>query len=723
LVVILAAYIGVVMSGVSIAAAASDTVLAAPTFNGDIAPLLYQHCAACHRPGGSAPFPLITYRDARAKARQIARTVATRAMPPWKPDAPPGVFEGDRRLTDAQIDVFRRWVEGGAVLGDPRHATPPPVWSDDWQLGKPDLVLHLAAPYRLPAGGSDRLRNFVLPVPVSTTRYVRAWEFRTTNLRVVHHATMMVDKSGLARQLDANDPDGGYEGLIPVSARTPEGYFLGWTPGQTPHESSREMTWRLDPGNDLIVMLHLRPSDVTEVVDASVALYFSDHAPSRLPVMIRLNRQDLDIPAGTKSYVARDTYTLPVDVRVYEIQPHAHYLARDIKGYAQLPDGTTRTLIHIADWDFHWQDVFQFRDPIRLPAGTILSMEVTYDNSANNRSNPSFPPKRVIFGQRTSDEMGDLWLQVVPEREADHVRLVSDLRRKLVPQDIDGYRKMIEAEPGNASLHDDLALLAFEEGDRALAVEEFREASHLQPADPSRRYNLGNALLAAGRSREAVQSFREALTLRPAYGLARQGLGLALAANGDLDAAISELQTATNLLPQSAEPRYNLGILYRNQGRSDEALTALDDAMRLDPASADAPYAAGLIREAREDYAGARTNFRHALEADAGWGAALSELAWTLAVDPNHSSADVNEAVRRATDAVMLTGSKNWRALDSLAAALAAAGRYEEAAARERNALDLLPLDTGKDVRAGISERINLFTTHHAFIGPTPPGR
>ncbi|MEQ1910728.1 MAG: hypothetical protein ABMA15_18050, partial [Vicinamibacterales bacterium] len=425
---------------------------ATPTFNRDVAPLLLEHCANCHRPSGPAPFSLLTYDDVRPRARQLVAAVTSRVMPPWKPDSPPGVFEGDPRLSEPQMLVFRRWLEAGAPRGDVGDRSPAPPASSDWELGQPDLVVHLAQPYNLAPNGPDQLRNFVVPVSVSSTRYVRAWEFRTSTPRVVHHATIVVDRGGAARALDADDPESGYEGLIPFSAQSPDGYFLGWTPGQRAYRSPAGFAWRIDPGNDLIVMLHLPRSETRELVDASLALYFSDQPPSRVPVMIRLNRQDLDIPGGAAAYDATDSYTLPVDVRLYVIQPHAHYLARTVTGSARTPDGRTVSLLRIPQWDFHWQDAYRYREPVLLSAGTHLTMTFSFDNSSANRANPESPPRRVIWGQRSTDEMADLWLQVVPVHDTDRDRLIADVRRKIIPQHIAGYRKMLEVDPGNAAL-------------------------------------------------------------------------------------------------------------------------------------------------------------------------------------------------------------------------------------------------------------------------------
>ena len=287
------AFAGAVLLTLTLKATAQSSQPAGVEFNRDIAPIIFEHCAGCHRPGGSAPFSLLGYDDVRSRARQVVAAVGTRVMPPWKPIGLLGEFEGDRRLTDAQVRTFQQWLNAGAPRGAEANLPPAPPVQGDWELGTPDLLVKLDAPYELAPGGSDQLRNFVVSLPVPATRYVRAWAFRTTNTRVVHHATLMLDRGGAARRLDAQAPESGYEGSIPFSATTPEGYFLGWTPGQRAFQSR--------PGSDLIVMLHMLPGEARERVDASVALYFGASQPSRMPVMIRLNRQDLDIPLARRA--------------------------------------------------------------------------------------------------------------------------------------------------------------------------------------------------------------------------------------------------------------------------------------------------------------------------------------------------------------------------------------------------------------------------------------
>ena len=290
------------------------------------------------------------------------------------------------------------------------------------------------------------------------------------------------------------------------------------------------MAWRLRPGVDLVMQLHLRRSGKVEFVRPSVAFYFTNDPPVRQPLAIRLGRQNLDIPAGSV-YVARDRYTLPVDVELHAIHPHAHYRATTVSASAQLPDGTVRTLLRIADWDFNWQDVYRFREPVTLPRGTTIETEFTYDNSASNARNPDSPPRRVLFGQNSSDEMGDIWMQVVARSPADRALLYQDVYPKTVAEDVAGYEMVLRGHPGHAGYRRDLA---------------------------NGYYNLGTLYLTRNRFDDAATSFQSALSVRPDHSPTHNNLGVALKALNRLTEAIAHFERAIALDPANAGARQNL---------------------------------------------------------------------------------------------------------------------------------------------------------------------
>jgi len=591
---------------VFVATCALPAAAQAPTYSKDVAPLVADRCGVCHHPGGSAPFSLLTYADVKQRATQIASVTRSRIMPPWKADPSNGPFLGQHPLSDSEIAMLSRWVEQGAPEGDAAQLPPPRVYTEGWQLGKPDVIVTLPKAFTLPAEGTDVFRIFALPIPIAQARFVRGLEFRPGNPKVVHHANIRVDPTSESRRLDDQDPQPGYDGLLARTAVYPDGHFLGWTPGQVAPLLPPDLAWRLDRRTDLVVELHMQPSGKPEQVAPSIGFYFGDDVssdaahggPSRTPSMLRLGRQNIDIAAGDAQYVVTDSYVLPVDVEVQAVQPHAHYRLREARGDATLPDGTTRPLIGIADWDFRWQHVYRFVNPVRLPKGTRLSMRYAYDNSSANPRNPQQPPARARWGQRSSDEMGDLWVQVLTRDDADLERLNRDFRPKVAAEDVQGYEVEIEKHPGDAGLHDDAAMLYLELGRAQPAIAHFEASLKLKPDTAAAHYNLGTALTVARRLNEAGAQYREALRIDPSYAAAHNNLGSVYLADGRFDAAIHEFTEVARLQPESPVGWKNLAAAYAMAGQFDRAVEAADAALRLKPAE---PLASE-IRSQREKY-------------------------------------------------------------------------------------------------------------------------
>jgi len=645
------------------------------TFTKDIAPIIWSRCASCHRPGEIGPFSLITYDDVRRHATLIGEVTARRLMPPWKPSAGKGDFQSVRRLTDPELASLQRWIKDGAPQGDPSALPPLPNWSDGWQLGRPDLIVRMPEEYPVPADGTDLFRTFVMPIPVASARYVRAIEFHPGNARVVHHANLGVDRTRSSRQLDARDPEPGYAGSMERDARYPEGQLLGWTPGQAPHAAPDGTQWRLEPGSDLVVQLHLQPTGKVERVGVTVGFFFTADPPTRTPVGLRLGSETIDIPAGVGDYVVADRYRLPVDVDVLAVQPHAHNLARTMEAQAELPDGTTRWLIAIDDWDFRWQDVYRYAAPIALPKGTTLSMRYTYDNGAGNPRNPHHPPARVVWGQNTSDEMGDLWIQVIPRAAADEPTLTADFRRKAAAEDLAAYTKMLQGDPQNPLRHDAVAALYLDSGRFDEAIAEFRQSLRLNPDSAPTHYNLGFALSARGRRDEAISAFQDALRIDPDYAQAHNNLGALLQIGGQQDAALEHYRRAAALRPDNVESHTNLGQLLSIRGRPAEAAAQFSDALALRPDNVQA----------------------------------LAGLAWIRATASDASLRNGVEAVSLAERADSAARHQDVTALDALAAAYAAVGRYDDAIASARAGLELATASGRLDVASQFRQRMQMY--------------
>jgi len=408
---------------------------ATPTFSGEIAPILYQNCAGCHRPGQVAPFPLLTYHDAAKRANLIASVTAKRYMPPWKAEPGYGHFQDERRLTSAQIEAIAEWARNGAPEGDPRKKPAPPQFASGWQAGQPDAVFTTPQPFHIPADGRDVFQCFVIPLGFTADRYVKTVEFHPGNPRVVHHSLLFLDASGEARRLDAATPEAGYPCFggpgIAIS-----GALGGWAPGATPRPLPDGVAHAVRKGTDLVIQIHYHPSGKPEADQSSVGLTFGDAPRQGLTGMVAGTRQ-IDLAPGARNQLVTDWISVPEDVDLIGITPHAHLLCTEMKVDAQLPGGRTEPLIWIKDWDFNWQGQYRYAEPVHLPKGTRIVMRYVYDNSEANPRNPSNPPKRVTFGEQTTDEMALLFLQVVLPRPED----VPRFRREFILSRLDQFRR------------------------------------------------------------------------------------------------------------------------------------------------------------------------------------------------------------------------------------------------------------------------------------------
>ena len=612
-------------------ALASVVCLAAPaqpavTYYRQIAPILFEYCAPCHRPGQSGPFSLLTYDAAKRRARQIAAVTGRRYMPPWLPEAGYGEFSGARRLSDSQIRLIEDWVRAGAPAGAVSDAPPPPVFTPGWQLGPPDLVVHAPKPFSLPAEGPDLFWNFVLSPPIHQTRYIKAIEIRPGNPRVVHHANLLIDRARSTRH-EEKAPGEGFAGMdltIDTDTFDPESHFLFWKPGGMPWVEEDGMAWSLSPGNDLVLNVHLQPSGKAERVEPSVGLYFTGKPPDKYPMLVKLeNDRALKIPPGTKDFPISDDFQLPLDVDLLAVYPHAHYLGKLLEGFATLPDGSRKWLIRIPEWDIKWQAVYRYPKPLFLPKGTIVSMRFHYDNSAANPRNPNSPPRRVVSGNQSTDEMGHLWLQMLTRGPGDQRAVLQEalLRHRLTKY------------PDDGPAHMSLGTLLLSLKDSASAIVHLREALRMNPAQAQALNNLGAALESAGKVDEAVEHFRQALRVQPDYANARYNLASALAAQGQLEDAAANFRLVLTAIPADRNTREQLtAVLIRtgntamSEGRFEAAKESYRELAGLDPGNPDVRNNFGIILAKLGDIQGAMDQFEAALKANPSHQAARRNL-------------------------------------------------------------------------------------------------
>ena len=545
----------------------------ARTFCRDIAPIVFARCSGCHRPGESAPFSLLEYRDVAKRQTQILDVIQRRIMPPWLPEPGHGEFVDDPSVSPREIARFREWVEQGAPRGDLSELPATPTWESGWRLGEPDLVLTMSEPYELSADGTDVYRSFVLPLPIRSTKYVRTFEFRPGNPRVVHHANMSTDRTHASRDRDLADADYGFDGMA-LEATGLDSIFNGWAPGIRPDPGYDDIAARVDPGDDFVIQLHMTPSGKPEHVQAQVGLYFADQPPTRRPSLVRLGSYAIHIPAGASRYQVHDEYKLPIDVDVLGISPHAHYLARTITATAVTPEGRRISLLRINNWNFNWQGSYRYSQPVHLQRGSRIAVRFGFDNSADNPQNPSHPPRTVLYGPRTADEMADLWLLLLPRDATDSPKLRRDVALCELSRRIDGYANLILHHPDKtqrASAHDGLGTIFLAKGLRNDAVEHFEKALQLDEDCVAAHFHLGSLRGQSQQYDRAVSHLERVLQANPAHPASHCSLGQIAEAQGQTANTIRHYRTALEFDPELSIARARLGHLLALQGDRAEA--------------------------------------------------------------------------------------------------------------------------------------------------------
>ena len=415
------------------------------TFNEQVAPVIYQNCSSCHRPGEAAPFSLLSYQEVIRKGKTIAKATAAHAMPPWKAEPASYAYRDERRLTDEQIALIQAWVKQGMPEGNDSQKPTPPKFASDWQLGPPDLVVEMPAGFHVPADGPDIYRNIPIQLGVTEDKWLTAIDMKPSARAVVHHVLYFADGNGRIHERPQQGTEPGFSGMRAGGASIPLG---GWAVGAQPHFLPDGLAMLVPKGSDLVVQYHFHPTGKPEVEKSVIGLYFAKKAPERTLLRIQLPPHyslfsGLDIPAGQKDFVIRDSYILPEAIDAVGVGAHAHYLATHLKMTATLPGGETKTLLLIKDWDFAWQDRYYFKDYVALPKGTKLDAEIHWDNSAENPHNPSDPPIHVSWGEESKDEMGSISLIAVPHLESD----LSVLQKDIAARGRQLARERMQADP------------------------------------------------------------------------------------------------------------------------------------------------------------------------------------------------------------------------------------------------------------------------------------
>ena len=396
------------------------------TFTKDVAPILQEKCQECHHSGSIAPMSLVTYEETRPWAKSIRQRVLARQMPPWHIDKTIGVqkFKNDISLSDEELDTIVRWVDSGAVQGDPKDMPPLRQWNDnnEWKgkkdLGPPDLIIK-SEPYTMAASHQDVWWRPLSNIPLTEPRWLRAVEMRPGTLkgrRITHHAVTY---------LVQNDPDSLSPGTDPaLNARA---YLMEWAVGKGYDLHGPDAGKLLLPGSQISWDIHLHAvgEEIRDDVEIALWLYPKGQEPKHRTYLTGFQAlrgfqtskaagasRNVDIPPN--SIASSDNYTvLQRAARLENFQPHMHLRGKAMAVEAILPDGSVQTVSYVGRFNFNWMTNYIYDDdaaPV-FPKGTVIHVTAWYDNTSGNPNNPD-PDQWVGFGDRTVDEMGHAWMNV-----------------------------------------------------------------------------------------------------------------------------------------------------------------------------------------------------------------------------------------------------------------------------------------------------------------------
>jgi hypothetical protein len=421
-------------------AARAQTPAGAPTFSKDVAPIFYKNCTVCHRPGEIAPMSLLTYNDARPWTRSIATNVTKGTMPPWHADPAHGDFLNDRRLSQADKDTIVRWVNAGAPEGNPADLPPQPVYPDGWAIGKPDAIFALGEEYPVAASGTIDYKYFEVPTNFTEDKWIQAFEVKPGAPSVVHHVIVYArppQRPRPAAAATAQPPAGAQANAqpqrrqgpftfapnmeepeevkaaasheaVPNDRPAPEGgtgmFVGGYTPGQAVRVFQPGSALRLPAGSTLVFQMHYTADGKGARDRSRIGFVFANEAPKQEAIIGALVNQNFTLPAGVSNTKVDAEMTINQDMILWSLLPHTHVRGRSWEITAKYPDGRTEVLLAVPNYDFNWQTDYIFKQPLKLPKGTVLHSSAVYDNSTANKSNPN-PKSDVHWGEQTWEEM------------------------------------------------------------------------------------------------------------------------------------------------------------------------------------------------------------------------------------------------------------------------------------------------------------------------------
>ena len=408
-----------------------------PTYYKDIAPVILSNCAPCHQPGEAAPFSLLTYADVAKRASFIKKVIQSRYMPPWRADGHYSHFANERGLSDAQIALISKWVDDKTPEGKAADAAPVKPLVRGTLFGrKPDLVL-TADSFHLAGDNGERFVIYKIPFELKDSANMEAIEFFCSNKKLIHHANYAIQavpdpaidiRSTLPYVNLSDDDRTKVDQYMPY--RKIMSYYGGWIPGTSYEYFPKEFGWVMPKRGVILLTVHYAPSATDETSVCGVNLFFKKTPITRTMKVVSFGSGGIGerqiepifyIKAGTVQTFHLEVTNPSQDQSLLYVWPHMHLLGKEYTAYITTPAGDTIKLVHIPNWDFRWQEIYRFPHPVKVPVGSVIHIEGTYDNTADNPANPNNPPKNVFSmgDMKTTDEMMTLMMGFLPYKEGD----------------------------------------------------------------------------------------------------------------------------------------------------------------------------------------------------------------------------------------------------------------------------------------------------------------
>ena len=440
------------------------------TFSKEVAPIFFKNCAECHRPGESAPFSILSYKDVRPWAKSIKEKVANRTMPPWHADPHFGEFSNNRTLSQQEIDTILAWVDGGAAEGNPKDLPAAPKFADGWNISAPDLVIPIPEEYTYKAG-ADEYQYFDVDTNFKEDKYVVMAEARPGNRKIVHHIIAFIIPPGSANMARMNTEQRfkAMEAALKTSPFYRDGYLLrmrpeqpvvddgcesknqrggggdqfltGYAPGHNADIWEAGVGKRIPAGSIIRFQIHYSNQTLggneTEKDRSMVGLVFAKEPPKKLMTTNSIGNMFFKIPAGADNHRVTACRTLRRETTIYALMPHMHLRGKAMEYKVFYPDGKTETLLNVPRYDFAWQTNYTLKEPKLLPKGSKIMVTAYFDNSTKNKFNPD-PTKEVRYGEPTYDEMMLGFMDYVTEFPA---------VAQLDPKVLDSYTGKYEIRP------------------------------------------------------------------------------------------------------------------------------------------------------------------------------------------------------------------------------------------------------------------------------------